>query len=65
MRIVVVLFIAMILLSLGTALFYLIRDKGSSDRTVRALTLRISLSLILFILLMAGFYFGVIPRQGL
>ncbi len=65
MRFVVLAFLAIILLSLGSALYYLIRDKGTSDRTVKALTLRIGLSMTLFILLMLGHYFGLIPKTGL
>ncbi len=65
MRIVVLLFIAFIVISLGSALYYLVRDKGQSDRTVKALTVRISLSIFLFILLMASYYFGWIPQTGL
>ncbi len=63
MRIVVILFIIVILASLGSALYYLVKDKGQSDRTVRALTVRISLSILLFVLLIAGFYFGFIPGR--
>jgi hypothetical protein len=51
--------------SLASALWFLIRDKGSSTRTVKALTVRISLSIGLFLLLMAGYYFGLIPKTGL
>jgi Protein of unknown function (DUF2909) len=65
MRIVIIAFLVVILASLGSALFYLVRDKGGSDRTVRALTVRISLSITLFILLMLSYYFGLIPKQGL
>lgn len=65
MRIVVLLFIALIVLSLGSALYYLVKDKGQSDRTVKALTMRISLSIFLFVLLMASYYFGWIPQTGL
>lgn len=65
MRIVVLLFIAFILLSLGSALYYLVRDKGQSERTVKALTVRISLSIFLFALLMASYYFGWIPQTGI
>ncbi|KAB2308616.1 twin transmembrane helix small protein [Betaproteobacteria bacterium SCN2] len=65
MRIVVLLFIAFIVISLGSALYYLVRDKGQSERTVKALTVRISLSIFLFILLMASYYFGWIPQTGL
>jgi len=65
MRLVVVAFLAIIVLSLGSAMFYLIRDKGKSDRTVKALTVRVVLSVTLFALLMLGYYFGLIPKGGL
>lgn len=65
MRIVVLLFITAILISLGSALYYLMTDKGGSDRTVKALTVRISLSIFLFAMLMASYYFGWVPKTGL
>ena len=65
MRFVVIAFLVIILMSLGSALFYLIRDKGKSDRTVKALTMRVALSVTLFLLLMLGHYFGIIPKSGL
>ena len=65
MKIVIIAFLILILGSLASALYYLVRDKGTSDRTVKALTVRISLSIALFVLLMAGYYFGFIPRGGL
>ena len=48
--------------SLFSALFYLMKDKGQGKRTVKALTLRISLSLGLFLLLMIGYYTGIIGQ---
>lgn len=65
MRIVVYLFIAFIIISLGSALYYLVKDKGQSDRAVKALTVRISLSIFLFVLLMASYHFGWVPQTGL
>ena len=65
MRIIALLFIIFILASLASALYYLIKDKGHSDRTVKMLTVRVTLSLTLFILLMGGYYFGIIPQTGL
>ena len=63
MKIIVLLFIAAILASLGSALYFLIKDKGSSTRTARALTWRVALSVTLFVLLMAGFYFGLFTTK--
>ena len=65
MRIFALLFIVLILGSLASALYYLIKDKGQSDRTVKMLTVRIGLSLALFVFLMAGYYFGIVPQTGL
>jgi hypothetical protein len=63
MRIVVILFIIVILGSLGSALYYMIRDRGTTERTVKALTVRVALSVILFLLLMLGFHFGLITTR--
>ncbi len=63
MKIVVILFFVLILASLGSALFFLVTDRSQSKRTVRALALRVGLSLALFLLLMAGYYFGLIPGK--
>jgi multisubunit Na+/H+ antiporter MnhF subunit len=65
MRIAALLFIFFILASLASALYYLIKDKGQSDRVVKMLTVRVALSLVLFVLLMGGYYFGFIPQNGL
>ena len=65
MKIVILLFLLVIVGSLGSALFYLVRDKGTSTRTVKALAVRVALSVTLFVLLMLGYYFGLIPQEGL
>ncbi len=65
MKVLVILFLVFILGSLGSALYYLVRDRGQSNRTARALTWRIALSITLFILLMLGYKTGIIPRGGL
>ena len=63
MRIIVILFIIVILGRLGSALYYMIRDRGTTERTVKALTVRIALSVTLFLLLMLGFHFGFITTR--
>jgi Na+-driven multidrug efflux pump len=65
MRFLVILFLIVILASLGSALYYMIRDKGRSEHAVKALTVRITLSIVLFILLIVGYATGIIPRGGL
>ncbi len=63
MRIVVILFLIAIVGSLASALYFLVSDRGGSNRTVKALAVRVGLSLTLFLLLMAGYYFGLIPGK--
>ena len=63
MKIVVILFLVFILGSLFSALYFLVRDKGQGERTVKALTVRIKLSVVLFVLLMLGYYFGIITGK--
>jgi hypothetical protein len=46
--------------SLLAALFYLNKDKGKGKRMVRALTIRITLSILLFLGLLLASYFGYI-----
>lgn len=64
-KIIVIAMLLLIFASLFSALVFLFKDKGHGQRTARALTWRIGLSMTLFLLLMAGFYFGIIPPQGL
>ena len=62
-KIVTVLLLFVIIGSLFSALLFMFKDDSSSDRMVKALTVRISLSVILFAMLMAGYYFGIIPAH--
>ena len=64
-KIIVVLFLFAIIGSLFSGLFFLMKDKGTSERTVRALTVRVSLSVLLFILLMIGFATGLLQPHGI
>ncbi|MDB5800769.1 MAG: Protein of uncharacterized function [Rhodocyclales bacterium] len=58
MRWVVIALLLAIMVSLGSGLFSLVKDKSNSDRTVRALTWRIGLSLLLFFLLILIYRMG-------
>jgi hypothetical protein len=64
MKIVVILFLIVILASLGSGLLFLVKDRGQSKRVVKALAIRVGLSLTLFLLLMASYYFGLIPGKS-
>ncbi len=64
-KITIILILVIILISLAFSLFFLVRDKGESDRTVKSLTLRIALSIALFILLFIGYTAGLIKPHGI
>ncbi|MDA0876018.1 MAG: twin transmembrane helix small protein [Proteobacteria bacterium] len=65
MKIFVAIAFLLIIASLGSALFYLMRDKGQSNNTVKALALRVGLSIALFISLLIAHWLGWIETSGL
>ncbi|MBI4005313.1 MAG: twin transmembrane helix small protein [Gammaproteobacteria bacterium] len=64
-KMVVILLLVIIIVALSSGMFFLVRDKGQSDRTVKSLTVRIVLSIILFLLLIFGFATGLIQPHGI
>jgi len=65
MRLLALIILLGIIISLGSALRYLVSDDGKTDRVVRALTWRIGMSVGLFVLLMVAWYFGLIQPHGI
>jgi hypothetical protein len=65
MKIVVAIAFVLIIGSLGAALFFLMRDKGKSNNTVRALAVRVGLSITLFLMLLVAYKLGYIQPTGL
>jgi DUF2909 family protein len=53
-----------IVLSLGSALVHLVRDKGESKKMARALTIRVALSVLLFVLLLVAYWLGWIQPNA-
>ena len=64
-KIVVLILFALIVGSLASALFSLLKSGSNSNRTVKALTYRIGLSVLAFIILMVSAKFGWIQPHGL
>ena len=54
---------ALIILSLASGLFYVFHDRSGSKRAVKALAVRVGLSVGLFVFLMAAYYFGLVPGR--
>ena len=64
-KIIVLLLLLIIIGSMASGLYYLMKDKGTSTRTVKALTIRISLSILAFLLIIVGFLTGLIQPGGI
>ncbi|MBS3964723.1 MAG: DUF2909 domain-containing protein [Methylomonas sp.] len=68
-KVIFVILFVVIIASLGLALFHLVKHKDQDQEiystTVRALTLRIALSLVLFLLLFAALSLGLFQPQGI
>ena len=64
-KILIIACLLAIVVSLGSGLFHIVNDKGESKRMVTALTIRIALSVALFILLFIAWSQGLIQPHGL
>ncbi len=64
-KILIVACLLAIIASLGTGMFHLVKDKGDSKRMANALTVRIALSVALFVLLFIAWKQGLIQPHGI
>jgi len=64
-KLLVLILFLIVLASLGSSLFFMIQDKGKTSRPVKALTVRISASVALFVVLIVGYFAGYIQPHGL
>jgi len=60
----IIAFLILILWNLGAGLYYMVVDKGTTKRTVNALTRRIALSVALILLVALAIYMGWITPHG-
>jgi len=64
-KVIIVAFLVLIVYNLGAGLYYLMTDKGESDRMVKSLTRRIGLSVLLILLVMLGIWLGIIKPHDI
>lgn len=64
-KILVFLVLIAILISLGSGMTFLIKDEGKGERVLNSLKVRISLSVLLFALLVVGMKYGLIRPHEL
>ena len=60
----IIAFLVVILWTLGAGLYYMMVDKGTTKRTVNALTRRIALSVALILFVALAIYMGWITPHG-
>lgn len=65
MKTIIAIGFILIIASLASALIFLMKDKGKTNRTVTALALRVGFSIALFMLLLVAHYFGLIQPTGI
>jgi len=58
MKYIVFILLAAIVISLGTGLFYLRREDADSPKMLRALQVRVALSLVLILFLVVSYFLG-------
>jgi len=63
--VVAAIFFVAILASLGVALVALFRRGRNEQTLLRALTIRVGLSVLFFLLLLLGWYLGILEPHGL
>lgn len=63
-RLIIVLILIGILASLFSGVYFMLKDKGGSTRNVKALTVRIGLSILLFALLIGAYLLGWIQPNA-
>ena len=64
-KLLIIAFVLLILWNLGAGLYYMMVDKGKTDRTVKSLSWRIGLSGLLILLVIVGIFTGVIKPHGI
>ncbi|HET7268421.1 MAG TPA: twin transmembrane helix small protein [Oleiagrimonas sp.] len=64
-KIALVVMLFVVIFNLGQALYYMMTDKGRTNRTVWALTRRIALSLVLIAMVVLGIWMGWLQPHGI
>jgi len=63
-KLLIILCLIGIVFSLGSGLFFMVREERDSKRMVRALTVRVALSVTLFLLLLLAWFLGLIQPNA-
>lgn len=64
-KVALVVMLFVVIFNLGQALYFMMTDKGKSNRTVWALTRRIGLSIVLIGMVVLGIWMGWLQPHGI
>ena len=64
-KLIIILVLLLILASLFSGMYFMLKDRGRSTRNVKALSIRIGLSLLLFALLIVAYLMGIIKPNDI
>jgi len=64
MNYIILIFFIFIIYSLASALYYMMKDGDGSKRMVKALTIRVAISITLFVFILISFWMGWIKPAG-
>jgi hypothetical protein len=65
MKVLIVIILLFVIYSLGQAMYYMIKDKGQGNNTVRFLTVRIAVSFALFLFIILSLKMGWIQAHSI
>ena len=63
MKIFIGVLLLLVVLSLFSGLYFMYKDKGNSKRAVKALTIRVGLSITIILIVIASYLLGLIPPR--
>ena len=61
---VIIILVVLMLISLGSAMLFMLKDRGKTDRTINALTWRVGIWVVLLGFIIAGINFGWIKPSN-
>ena len=63
MKITLVVLLFLVVVALFSGLYFMYADKGKSKRTVIALTIRVALSITIFVIVIVAYLTGTLPGK--
>ena len=63
MKILIGVLLLLVLVSLFSGLYFMYKDKGNSKRVVKALTIRVALSITIILIVIASYFLELIPPK--